>query len=147
MNSAALSQSMLYRRYRPGKSIETRIWFKRLAAVLIFLTCYIVAMGNHPAYAESDDALFIDQNGNVGIGTHEPEAKLDVTVTLSASEWCRRAVLSCFPERSTNHLMRKAPVEKTLLTQVGNLQWRKWHARFTFAIYRRCGDRVKAADL
>jgi hypothetical protein len=79
MNSAALSQSMLYRRYRSGKSIETRIWFKRLAAVLIFLTCYIVPIGNHPAYAESDDALFIDQNGNVGIGTHEPKAKLDVT--------------------------------------------------------------------
>jgi len=78
MKSAALSQSMLYRRYRSGNSIETGILFKRLAAVLIYLTCYIVAMGNHPAYAESDDALFIDQNGNIGIGRQTPRAKLDV---------------------------------------------------------------------
>jgi hypothetical protein len=79
MKSAELIQSKLYWRYRSGKSIEIGILFKRLAAFLIFLTCYIVPMGNHPVYGESDDALFIDEKGNVGIGNHEPQAKLDVT--------------------------------------------------------------------
>jgi hypothetical protein len=87
MNSAALFQSMLYRRYRSGKSIETAIWFKRLAAVLIFLTCYIVAMGNHPVYAESDDALFIDEKGNVGVGTNQPQERLDVKGNVRAEKY------------------------------------------------------------
>lgn len=69
MKSAELIQSELYRRYRSVKSIENGRLFRRLAAVLVCLTCCIIAMGSQPAYAESDDALFIDEKGNVGIGT------------------------------------------------------------------------------
>jgi len=78
MISAVLSQSKYYRRNQSAGSTETGIWFKYLAAVLIFLTCFFAQTGNHLLYAESTDALFIDQKGNVGVGRQTPRAKLDV---------------------------------------------------------------------
>lgn len=78
MKSAEFIQSMLYRRNRSTTSIKTGIWFKYLAAVLIFLTCYFVPTDYHPVYAESNDVLFIDQKGNVGVGRLDPRTKLDV---------------------------------------------------------------------
>jgi hypothetical protein len=36
-------------------------------------------------YPESDDALFIDENGNVGIGTTEPSEKLEVNGNLKVT--------------------------------------------------------------
>lgn len=46
--------------------------------VFCLLSLVIVFVLGGLAYAESDDALFIDQNGNIGIGRQTPRAKLDV---------------------------------------------------------------------
>jgi len=78
MISAVFSQSKYYRRNPSARSTEIGILFKYLAAILIFLTCFIGLTGNLPVFAESADALFIDQKGNVGVGKQTPRAKLDV---------------------------------------------------------------------
>ena len=72
MISAVFSQSKYYRRNPSARSTETGILFKCLAAILIFLTCFIGLTGNLPVFAESTDALFIDQKGNVGVGKQTP---------------------------------------------------------------------------
>ncbi len=78
MKAAERFQSESNRRCQSAISAAGGIVFKSLAAVLIFLTAFFVLTGNYLVYAESGDALFIDQNGNVGIGRQAPRAKLDV---------------------------------------------------------------------
>jgi microcystin-dependent protein len=79
MKAAELLQCALDRRCQSAISAAIGIVFKSLAAVLIFLAGFFFLTGNYPVYAESGDALFIDQNGNVGIGRQAPRAKLDVS--------------------------------------------------------------------
>lgn len=78
MKAAELLRSELDRRCQSAISAATGIVFKSLAAVMIFLSGFFFLTGNCLVYAESDDALFIDQQGNVGIGRQAPQAKLDV---------------------------------------------------------------------
>jgi len=78
MKPAELFQNKFSRRNQFPGSTSTAIWFKYLAPVLILLTCFLLPAFNHPVHAASDDALFIDPKGNVGIGQQAPRAKLDV---------------------------------------------------------------------
>jgi len=78
MKAAELLQSELDRRCQSAISSAIGMVFKSLAAVMIFLSGFFFLTGNCLVYAESDDALFIDQQGNVGIGRQAPQAKLDV---------------------------------------------------------------------
>lgn len=55
---------------------------KKLASALFM--SFIVSNGG-PLYATGGDALFIDQNGNVGIGTQSPTAALDVKGNVNVS--------------------------------------------------------------
>ena len=50
----------------------------RWAFGLIFLTAFLVLDGNLQSQQQSDDALFIDSSGRVGIGTEQPQTKLEV---------------------------------------------------------------------
>ncbi len=84
MKPAEVYQNRLSRRSNGYKSTATGMLFKYLATVLILLTCYIVLVFNCPVYAASDDAMFIDEKGNVGIGTQHPEKKLHVNGTVKA---------------------------------------------------------------
>jgi hypothetical protein len=66
---------------RNKKSLKTayRSGFSRgLAHSLILLAALIVLTGGLLYGEESDDALYIDQNGNVGIGTDKPTSRLHV---------------------------------------------------------------------
>ena len=59
-----------------------RRFSKSLAAGLILLTSFILT-ANSPCRAQSGgDAMFIDQNGNVGLGKQVPRTKLDVNGTI-----------------------------------------------------------------
>jgi microcystin-dependent protein len=78
MKAADLLQSESDRRSQSTITAAIALWLKFLAAVLIFLTGMVVPAGTYPAHAQSGDALFIDQQGNVGIGRQAPQAKLDV---------------------------------------------------------------------
>lgn len=54
-------------------------WIKHCAPVLILQVCLLVLTSGALAQAQgSDDALFIDKDGNVGIGTNNPQSQLDV---------------------------------------------------------------------
>lgn len=86
MKTAKVIQSKLSRRYHSANSLSSGMSFKCLIAVLILLTFFIVRADNQPIDAESNDALFIDQKGNVGIGTNEPKAALDVNGKVRAHE-------------------------------------------------------------
>ena len=73
VNAKAFSQNMesLKAAYRRGFS-------RGLALVLFLLTVFIVLSGGLLYGQASNDALYIDPNGNVGIGTSNPKAALDI---------------------------------------------------------------------
>jgi hypothetical protein len=63
-----------------------RAFFRRQAAGLISLTALLLLIGS-PALGQSGDkALFIDHNGNIGIGTDQPAAALDVRGAIHADQ-------------------------------------------------------------
>jgi microcystin-dependent protein len=78
MKTAKAIQSKLSRRYHSANSLSSGMSFKCLITVLILLTFFIVRADNQPVEAESVDALFIGQEGNVGIGTTNPTDALEV---------------------------------------------------------------------
>ena len=78
MKGAEILQSQSDPRSQSTITATAAIGFKFLAAVLIFLTGIVFPAGTYSVHAESGDALFIDQQGNVGIGRQAPQAKLDV---------------------------------------------------------------------
>ena len=52
----------------------------------MFLCALIIVLSTDPLYGQdSDDALFIDEKGNVGIGTNHPGAKLDVKGDINSA--------------------------------------------------------------
>ena len=60
-----------------------KLFHSYLITCLFLLVIVILFSGN--VCAEGDDALFIDEKGNVGIGTDKPEAALDVNGDLNVS--------------------------------------------------------------
>lgn len=54
--------------------------------IFCLLALVIVLVFGGLVYAESDDALFIDEKGNVGIGTDQPAAALDVRGAIRADQ-------------------------------------------------------------
>jgi hypothetical protein len=52
-------------------------WHAR-SGVMVALVCIVLALSLMGAQSRSGDALFVDQNGNVGINQPKPEAPLDV---------------------------------------------------------------------
>jgi hypothetical protein len=67
-----------------AKARSRRAFTKGLAVGLIPLVAFVVLAGGLLYGQGSGDALFIDKNGNVGIGTSEPKAELDVNGTIKA---------------------------------------------------------------
>ena len=60
-------------------------WFANgLTVALILLTGIILQTGIPCRAQGADDAMFIDEKGNVGIGTQHPEKRLDVNGTVKA---------------------------------------------------------------
>ncbi|MGA1839335.1 MAG: hypothetical protein ACMUIU_01815 [bacterium] len=66
----------------------SRMLFSNKLTVLFILMTFIVMLAGYPfpVQGSGDDAFFIDGNGNVGIGTNNPEATLDVKGNLKAQE-------------------------------------------------------------
>lgn len=82
MIAAEFFQSELNRRYPSALPAVIGTLLRSFVAGVIFLGCFFVLTGNHLVFAESDDALFIDQKGNVAIGRQAPRAELDVNGTI-----------------------------------------------------------------
>jgi cytoskeletal protein CcmA (bactofilin family) len=74
--------SGVQRRYlsqRFSKSLGRNLLSKRFTYILIFLVALLAPVGGNTQPGQSsDDALFIDTNGRVGIGTNNPRSQLDV---------------------------------------------------------------------
>ena len=74
--------SRVQRRYlsqRFSKSLGRNLLSKRFIYILIFLVALLAPVGGNTQPGQSsDDALFIDTNGRVGIGTNNPRSQLDV---------------------------------------------------------------------
>jgi hypothetical protein len=87
MKTAKVIQSKLSRRYHSANSSSSGMLFKCLITVLVLLTFFIVRADNQPVDTESVDALFIDEKGNVGIGTNQPTTKLDIDGAVKAKEF------------------------------------------------------------
>jgi len=62
----------------PGLRDNRQAISKRWAFGLILLTAFLLLAGNLQSQQESDNALFIDSSGRVGIGTTQPQAPLEV---------------------------------------------------------------------
>jgi len=67
-------------------SAYCRGFSRGLALALILLAAFIVLAGSVLYGQGSGDALFIDEKGNVGVGTNEPNAALDVNGKVRAHE-------------------------------------------------------------
>jgi len=87
MEPAGLFSPGLFRRYQYDLCPAIGIWLKSFAAALTFMACSFVLTESHLVYAADGDALFIDQNGNVGIGTGQPREKLDVNGSMRAEKY------------------------------------------------------------
>ena len=58
-------------------------WMKRCGLVLILQTClFVLTSGALVLAQENGDALFINNQGQVGIGNNDPRASLDVAGTI-----------------------------------------------------------------
>lgn len=82
MKLEVLFQNINYLHPISSQSISNRWFTKSLALALILLTS-ITLLAGIPCRAQGgDDVMFIDEKGNVGIGTSQPAAKLDVNGTI-----------------------------------------------------------------
>jgi hypothetical protein len=68
------------------KDRSHRMFLKGLVIGIISLIALVVLAGNSPHLKAVGDALFIDEKGNVGIGTNEPKDALDVNGKVRAHE-------------------------------------------------------------
>jgi len=68
----------------PVRSTAGRGFLKGLACGLTPLFALMVMAAALPSGKTSDDALFIDSQGRIGIGTTQPEAELDVRGSVNA---------------------------------------------------------------
>ena len=84
MNSETLFQSINCLCPLSSPSISNKWFLKSLALALILLTGIILPAGTPCRAQGGDDALFIDEKGNVGIGTQHPEKKLHVNGKVKA---------------------------------------------------------------
>jgi hypothetical protein len=87
MEPAGLFLPGLFRRYQSDPCPAIGTWLKSFAAVLTFMACSFVLAESYLVYAADGDALFIDSNGNVGIGTDQPREKLDVNGSMRAEKY------------------------------------------------------------
>jgi hypothetical protein len=69
-----------------AKARSRRAFTKGLAFGLIPLVAFAVLAGGLLYGQGGGDALFIDKDGHVGVGTREPKAELDVNGTLKAQD-------------------------------------------------------------
>ncbi len=68
----------------PSDHLISRLGFPtRILVWGVLFTAFLLLCA--PFRAETQDALYIDKDGNVGVGTLEPKAKLDVNGTVRAS--------------------------------------------------------------
>ena len=72
------------RQIQNSANLTSRMLFSNRLTVLFILMTFIVMLAGYPfpVQGSDNDALFIDANGNVGIGTNNPEATLDVKGNL-----------------------------------------------------------------
>lgn len=82
MKSEEFFQNNNYLHPRSSQARSNRWFSKSLAVALILLTSIILLAGTPGRAQGGDDAMFIDQKGNVGIGQQAPRAKLDVNGTI-----------------------------------------------------------------
>lgn len=74
--SALIRGGKRMKRENAVRAVCRKISQRRLMSCVLSVVM-VFALGGH-VFAANDDALFIDTNGNVGIGTDEPQAKLTV---------------------------------------------------------------------
>lgn len=84
MQSEMVSQNNNYLHPLSPPSVSNRWFSKSLALALILLTGMILLTGIPCRAQGDDDAMFIDEKGNVGIGTQQPEKKLHVNGKVKA---------------------------------------------------------------
>jgi hypothetical protein len=72
---------------------SSRIWRRTISRRklfwLIFIAAFLLLDGNLRSQQNSDDALFIDSSGRVGIGTTQPAASLDVKAPAGSASAIR----------------------------------------------------------
>jgi hypothetical protein len=75
-----VKEKSTFRTIRPLKAVYQRSFSRRPAACLILLACCLVFNGNWLYGQDGDDALFINDQGNVGIGTNQLHSDAKLTV-------------------------------------------------------------------